>query len=815
MANPVIINPTLTLAGQAAAFNASDDGLELKITHVSFGTAHYDPDGNEIALVAPVGLKVPVAGASRPTPYQIRMVSTWSADVGEVAIGEIAFWSDDTLVFVWSKADGTIASYKTDGVTYVLFNDLAFASVPANSISFVVDPLESVALAALAAHEGAYNAHPQYVLRAKFPDYQGHLWGDVTGTANAITLTLPAIVELTEYIKGNRFSFKATTTNTGDTTINVEGVGAVQVLKTGGVPLSPGSIVAGGVYDVYYDGAKFQLTAGAGFASAEVTDAEAIALTDTTSTSWLSLRRLIKALLSFARLDGATFTGDVKGLTPAQFDNDTSFSTTSFLRRRGEEASGFTSLSANTTLDATAVGGVTSFSSASPLTCTLPLTTDLPVGRALIRIACASPGGLTVAASVGNSVFTSNGITGSIVMSLGDTAEFICLTNQWRLVGGSILLKYSGLMAGPNWLTQPQFANDDSFATTKFVQRAVGSFSAGRAVGGAAVSLLVTDVGQLVTLSLGAAQTATLPLLADVPLGATITLHNPAAFDKTIVPAGSDKISPDGALYTSAILKWGDTVSLTKESGVWRMHGMGALKYSAQMAAALWTTQPQFANDDSFATTKFVQRALGSYSGYFALGVTTALTAAHVGTLILPTASGKSFTLPPLAGLPAGSKITFYGNQFGGSILPPSGVIAHNGVGRASITLGLYDTAEFTLTASSGWYCTGGSLALVGASVFEASLTGPTCTQRLPSGDIEQWGLYVGAASGANVVITLPVTLLAQATNVELTFVDTGNDIAVGQAPVLQVRGNTLGTLTVRNLHTISASFFWKVRGRV
>lgn len=333
MANPVTINPTLTLAGQAAAFNADNTGLSLTITHVSFGRAHYDPTGEEVALVDPVGSKVPVAGASRPTPYQIRMVSAWREDVGQVAIGEIAFWAGEVLVFVWSQADGTLASYKTDGVTYVLFNDLAFAQVPANSISFVVDPDESVALGALAAHEGAYNAHPQYVLRAKFPDYQGHLWGAVGGTANAITLTLPAIVELTEYITGGRFSFKAVSSNTGATTININGVGAVAVLKTGGVALTAGSIIAGGVYDVYYDGSQFQLTAGAGFASAEATEAEVLQNVEaSSSTSWVSVRRLLKALWKKANLESPTFTGDPKAPTPAVTDNDTSIATTAHLR---------------------------------------------------------------------------------------------------------------------------------------------------------------------------------------------------------------------------------------------------------------------------------------------------------------------------------------------------------------------------------------------------------------------------------------------------------------------------------------------------
>lgn len=444
MANPVIINPILTLAGQAAAFNAAGDGLELKITHVSFGTAHYDPTGDEIALKAPVGSKIPVAGASRPTPYQIRMVSTWREDVGQVPIGEIAFWAGATLAFVWSKADGTVASYKTDGVAYVLFNDLSFSQVPAGSISFKVDPNESVALAALAAHEGAYNAHPQYVLRAKFPDYQGHLWGDVSGTANAIALTLPAIVELTTYIKGNRFSFLATSANTGATTININGVGAVAVLKTGGVPLTAGSIVAGGVYDVYYDGKNFQLTAGAGFASAEATDAEVTELTADNSTSWLSVRRLIKALSNFAALKGATFTGAVKGLTASIFDNGANFATTEFVKRAAGGYRKVKSVTAAAVLKTDDAGSL--INAAGTFTLTLPSGAAFPTGES-IHFRNSGAGIVTVARSETDQIIAGNNSLTSIAVGPGASLELVSnAAGQW-VASGTATLAYSSGMA--------------------------------------------------------------------------------------------------------------------------------------------------------------------------------------------------------------------------------------------------------------------------------------------------------------------------------------------------------------------------------
>lgn len=678
MADPVIINPTLTLAGQKAAFNASNNGLELTITHVSFGTAHYDPDGNEEALTAPVGNKVAVAGASRPTPYQIRMVSAWREDVGQVGIGEIGFWADDVLVFVWSKADGTVASYKTNGVTYVLFNDLAFGQVPANSISFVIDPDESVALAAIAAHEGANNAHPQYVLRAKFPDYQGHLWGEVGGTANAITLTLPAIVELTQYITGNRFSFKAASTNTGATTINIDGVGAVEVLKTGGVPLTAGSIVAGGVYDVYYDGAKFQLTAGAGFASSEATEAEVTELKATESTSWLSVRRLIKALLAYARLDGATFTGAVKGLTPAQFDSSTQFATTEFVQRAGGNFSSQTSLTAPTSI-----------------------------------------------------------------------------TRQ--MAGSRIVVDGSGAL--------------------------------------------------------------TLPLFKDVPVGSVFYIVNTGASTFSITPQGTEKIVAFANTLSKVDLATGATAIITRGVATYVLEeGTEALQYSTSMSKAVWTTQSQFDNSRALATTAFVKRQGVEFSSYNSLSVSTALGPGSVGGIIsAASATAINVTLPSTAEVATGAVIQLVSAGAGAiTVLAPNGSSITNasGVGISAV-LKQGDTALFCKVASE-WRLVSGSLALKHAAAFGAVLnTLAQNYQILPSGDIEQWGMYVSIPAGSNVVIPLQVTMAAVASDVQLTFANSGTDEAVGTAPVLQYRGSSQNSITVRNLHSSSVSFYWRVKGRV
>lgn len=268
MADPVIINPTLTHAGQAAAFSADNTGIELKITHASFGRGHYDPTGDELGLAEPVGSKVPLAGGSRPTPYQLRMVATWREDVGAVAIGEIGFWAGDVLAFIWSKADGTIASYKTDGTTYVLFNDLAFAQVPPGSINIEVDPNESVALAALSAHEGANNAHPQYLLRSDVAKDFGALnWlGLAGGTADELVLMIEAQESvLPAYAAGQRFQFTAVLANGGPVTVSIEGLDVVPVVKAGPnglLALEAGDLRPSAMYELTYDGESFQVSGG-------------------------------------------------------------------------------------------------------------------------------------------------------------------------------------------------------------------------------------------------------------------------------------------------------------------------------------------------------------------------------------------------------------------------------------------------------------------------------------------------------------------------------------------------------------------------
>jgi len=85
--------------------------------------------------------------------------------------------------------------------------------------------------------------------------------GSVAGT-NTITGSLsPAI---TAYAAGQTFRFVAAGANTGAATININGLGAKDVTKSGSTALAVGDIPSGAAVQIQYDGTRFQLSSGAG-----------------------------------------------------------------------------------------------------------------------------------------------------------------------------------------------------------------------------------------------------------------------------------------------------------------------------------------------------------------------------------------------------------------------------------------------------------------------------------------------------------------------------------------------------------------------
>lgn len=112
------------------------------------------------------------------------------------------------------------------------------------------------------------NAHPQYQRKDAIANDSDALWcGTADGTANAITLSLPALPVAQvypAYKDGTRFTFKASANNTLAVTVNIGGLGVKNVTKAGGTPLTAADIKAGGVYEIVYDGSNFQISGSVG-----------------------------------------------------------------------------------------------------------------------------------------------------------------------------------------------------------------------------------------------------------------------------------------------------------------------------------------------------------------------------------------------------------------------------------------------------------------------------------------------------------------------------------------------------------------------
>ena len=95
----------------------------------------------------------------------------------------------------------------------------------------------------------------------------------VTGTDTITGTVLPA---LAAYAAGNQFSFVVANTNTAAVTINIDGMGAKAITRTGSTALVAGDMIAGQAVEIIYDGTRFQLINGNSFTNVKVSGTLAV-----------------------------------------------------------------------------------------------------------------------------------------------------------------------------------------------------------------------------------------------------------------------------------------------------------------------------------------------------------------------------------------------------------------------------------------------------------------------------------------------------------------------------------------------------------
>lgn len=180
---------------------------------------------------------------------------------------------------------------------------------------------------------------------------------------------------------------------------------------------------------------------------------------------------------------------------------------------------------------------------------------------------------------------------------------------------------------------------------------------------------------------------------------------------------------------------------------------------TALRSAGVFQTPAQFDNTTKAATTAFVQRALGNFSGLNAYNASATLLVSDIGKLVAfyGATAGQTLTLPAVAGIPTGNNYTLV-NQ-ASTPVTIKGNAAENisrnvtGVGQSlsnTVVLNPGDSLVLSSNGGSQWNAEGQTA----PDMFPNSLAG-NGYQKLPNGLIIQWGSITTAAGSA--VVTFPI----------------------------------------------------------
>ncbi|WNO10440.1 phage tail protein [Teredinibacter sp. KSP-S5-2] len=201
----IALVPTITSAGLAAVFNATNDGLQARLTQVVFGEQGWTPDQNATHLRAEKN-RVDIEGGSRVNQTQIHITAIENGNQ-EYWVREIGFLlSDGTLFAVWSDAQQPLA-WKSADVDLLLAFDMVLSALPDDSVvvegtgGFNLSPAteDEIGLVRLAteaeARAGVINTAvamtPWGTRQHGDARYAGkqhtHNWGQVTGKPTTFT----------------------------------------------------------------------------------------------------------------------------------------------------------------------------------------------------------------------------------------------------------------------------------------------------------------------------------------------------------------------------------------------------------------------------------------------------------------------------------------------------------------------------------------------------------------------------------------------------------------------------------------------------
>ncbi|MBW5804096.1 hypothetical protein FOZ70_04960 [Burkholderia sp. COPS] len=430
--------------------------------------------------------------------------------------------------------------------------------------------------------------------------------------------------------------------------------------------------------------------------------------------------------------------------TAPQFDSSNKLATTAFVQQASGNFQTRKYINGSATLANSDSGSWVEAGGTGPSAITLPAPTTNNISFTITNVT--SNGTAVTILTPSASIYNQASAASTFLLDVGATVELTSDASNWTVI--------SHYTRSPVAQTPVQFDNSSKLATTQFVQRALGNIS-GFAALNANTTLTAAQAGQAIQWYGAGGGVLTLPAGSSMPNGGVLTFMNFGTGPITVTTQGDDFIWSAGKVQPVTLQVGDSLVLVSRGVAEWDVTGGSA---AIQFAQSRGVTASQFDNSTKLATTQFVQRALGNFSGVVNLSPVRALTVADLGKQVnyFGTADG-TVSLPPVASIPAGQG--FWITNTGAALL----TVASNGSdtfagtsGTSSLPVGINDNIYIVSSGSgSTWLVYGGSAQLKFTGSFNASLGG-NGYQKLPSGLIIQWG-NVSVPANSNPMIAFPV----------------------------------------------------------
>lgn len=138
MSNDRVISAKITRAGMRALFNATQTGVDLKLSHIAVGTGQgtgYVPTGNETVLRTEF-LRQAIGGGEYLTDFEI-LVQALLTGPSTGWVHEVGIFDETGVLFaLWSEPNAPLA-FKSANVPIVIALTLAVSEIPPNSLTIV------------------------------------------------------------------------------------------------------------------------------------------------------------------------------------------------------------------------------------------------------------------------------------------------------------------------------------------------------------------------------------------------------------------------------------------------------------------------------------------------------------------------------------------------------------------------------------------------------------------------------------------------------------------------------------------------------